>query len=106
MGLLDENVPSYQEWDTAIRLAKKNKFAYIEKPLFIYHLHDGETISKSAKKEIDGLEYIYEKHKEEIRSLLGKQELKQRYKGLMKKCAVYRDKRMFKYFFKYISERR
>lgn len=102
IGLLDENVPSFQEWDTAIRLAKIREFSYIHKPLFVYHLHDGETISKSQKKAIDGLEYICDKYKYEIMNQLGSKALVQRYKELMKMCALYKDSRAFQYFIKYI----
>ena len=66
IGLLDENVPSYQEWDTSIRLAKKCKFIHIEKPLFTYIFHDGETISKNNKRDIEGYLYIINKFKKEL----------------------------------------
>ena len=66
IGLLDENVPSYQEWDTSIRLAKKCKFIHIEKPLFTYIFHDGETISKNHKRDIEGYLYIINKFKKEL----------------------------------------
>lgn len=101
IGLLDENVPSFQEWDTAIRLAKKCEFVYINKPFFVYHLHDGETISKSPKKEIDGLEYIYKKFEKEATGRFGNRETARRYKMLAKRCVKYRDIRLFKYFIKY-----
>ena len=105
IGLLDENVPSYQEWDTAIRLAKQYEFIYIHKPLFIYHLHDDETISKKLSKNIDGLEYICRKFQYEIASQLGNSMLTQRYWEMMKMCIKYRDIRVIKYFVKYILGR-
>lgn len=66
IGLLDEDVPSYQEWDTAIRLAKKCNFIHIEKPLFTYVIHQGETISKDHKRDIEGYLYIVRKFREEM----------------------------------------
>lgn len=66
IGLLDENVPSYQEWDTSIRLAKKCKFIHIEKPLFTYVLHQGETISKNHKRDIEGYLHIINKFKNDL----------------------------------------
>lgn len=66
IGLLDENVPSYQEWDTSISLAKKCKFIHIEKPLFTYVLHQGETISKNHKRDIEGYLYIINKFKNDL----------------------------------------
>ena len=105
IGMLDENVPSYQEWDTGIRLAKRYKFIFLNKPLFIYHLHDGETISKNERKNIDGLEYLYRKFQYEIADQLSISELTQRYRALMKMCIKYRDNRAIKYFMKYILGR-
>jgi glycosyltransferase involved in cell wall biosynthesis len=66
IGLLDEKVPSYQEWDTAIRLAKECRFIHILEPLFVYHLHSGETISKNKILNIDGYQYVIVKHRDEI----------------------------------------
>lgn len=73
IGYLDENVPSYQEWDTAIRLSKICKFVQIEEPSFIYYVHHGEAISKNSKKDIDGYEYIIKKYENEIKRVCGKQ---------------------------------
>mgnify|MGYP003228124972 FL=1 len=101
IGFLDEKVPAYQEWDTAIRLAKKYEFVFINKPLFIYHLHDGETISKSTKRAIDGMEYNCKKFQYDILGQLGPQALKHRYFELMKLCIQYKDKRFLKYLLRY-----
>lgn len=105
IGLLDENVPAFQEWDTAIRLSKENEIAYINKPLVVYHLHDGETISKNVKRNIDGQEYICEKFKYEILSQLGSEGLLRRYQLLLKQCIAYKDRRMVIYLMKYILAR-
>jgi len=72
IGLLDENVPSYQEWDTAIRLAKICRFVHLQEPLFIYHLHTGETISKSGKRDVDGYQFVVDKNRDEILRCCGK----------------------------------
>lgn len=101
IGLLDEKVPSYQEWDTGIRLAKQAEFVYMKTPLFIYHLHDGVTISKNTQKDIDGYEYICKKYQYEILSWLGKNALIQRYEALLKKCKIHKDKRFFEYLCRY-----
>jgi len=73
IGYLDENVPSYQEWDTSIRLAKYCRFIYLKEPLFIYHLHTGETISKNKKREIDGYQFIIHKFENEIKTCCGQE---------------------------------
>ena len=71
VGLLDENVLAYQEWDTAIKLSKVCKFIHIKKPLFLYYLHQGETISKDWKKGVRGYYYIIKKNKQEIIQNIG-----------------------------------
>jgi glycosyltransferase involved in cell wall biosynthesis len=71
IGLLDEKVPSYQEWDTAIRLAKECRFIHLQEPLFVYHLHAEDTISKNKKRDIDGYQYVIDKHRNEILELCG-----------------------------------
>lgn len=96
-GLLDENVPSFQEWDTAIMLARTCEFLFLERPLFIYHLYDGETISKDKKRDIDGQEYIFNKYKYEILCQYGIHGIIQRYEVIMKRCRRLKDKRYFKY---------
>jgi glycosyltransferase involved in cell wall biosynthesis len=72
IGLLDEFAPSYQEWDTAIRLASCCRFIHIQEPIFIYHFHTGETISKSANSTILGFHYNRLKHKKETIRVLGR----------------------------------
>jgi len=65
IGYLDEKIEAYQEWDTAIRLAKFCRFIHIQEPLFIYRTHE-QTISKDSDKSIDGYQYVVNKHKQEI----------------------------------------
>lgn len=72
IGLLDKNVPSYQEWDTAIRLSKICKVIFMPEASFIYHLHKGETISKNPVRELKGYDYIISKHKKEIKKYTNK----------------------------------
>lgn len=93
MGLLDENVLAYQEWDTSIRLARRNRFVHLKKPLFIYYLHDGETISKDNGKDISGYAYIVDGHQDEILKMCGIRTLNNHYKILIKKCITYKDRR-------------
>lgn len=66
IGLLDESVPSYQEWDTSISLSRECHFIHVVEPLFVYHLHNGETISKNKKRDIEGYQYVIDKYREEI----------------------------------------
>ncbi|MEJ5283467.1 MAG: glycosyltransferase family 2 protein [Brevinematales bacterium] len=68
IGMLDEKVPSYQEWETSIRLSQKCIFFHIREPLFTYVFHEEETISKNKLKEIDGYSYILNKFRNEMLS--------------------------------------
>lgn len=72
IGLLDESVPSYQEWDTSIRLARECHFIHIREPLFIYYLHCGDTISKNKMRDIEGYQYVVDKFRDEIVRYCGK----------------------------------
>ena len=84
IGLLDQEVPSFQEWDTSIRLAKENAFGYVPEPLYVYYCHDGETISKDMKRYTLGLAYIVEKHTIDILMYAGKEALAVHYRKLIK----------------------
>ena len=66
ISYLDENVPSYQEWDTSIRLAENGFFIHIEEPLFDYYVGANDAISKSVSKDFIGRCNIYNKFKSEI----------------------------------------
>lgn len=75
IGLLDDNVPSYQEWDTAIRLATICRFVHLHEPLFVYHLHAGETISKNKIRDVEGYQYVVDKHRDDILRVCGTETL-------------------------------
>jgi glycosyltransferase involved in cell wall biosynthesis len=65
IGYLDEKLVSFQEWDTAIRLAKYFPFGYEPRPTFIYndrHTDPTSRISKSAVHQAEGYHYIIRKH--------------------------------------------
>ena len=79
IGFLDEKTPSFQEWDISIALAKQLEFVFIDKPLMIYHIHGGDTISKNRIKEAEGWQYIVEKYSEEILKNVGAKVLAQHY---------------------------
>ncbi len=72
INYLDENTPSYHEWDTAIRLAKYCRFIHIQEPLFIYNIHQN-TISKNSDTSVEGYQYIINKFKDEINELCGEE---------------------------------
>lgn len=84
-GLLDENVPAYQEWDTSIYLSKYYNFGFIKEPLFIYHLHEGETISKNPYRDAAGWAYVVDKYYNEIKQKLGLEVLINHYNNIVNK---------------------
>lgn len=65
IGLLDEDCPSYQEWDTHIRLSKISTYTTIEEPLVDYFRGGADTISASKVKDIKGLLFILNKYRKE-----------------------------------------
>ncbi|WAR44083.1 glycosyltransferase family 2 protein [Methylomonas rapida] len=89
IGLLDEQVPSYQEWDTAIRLAKICEFFHIREYLAVYWLHEGDTISKNKRLDIDGYRYVIEKHRDEICNVAGKKYWHRHLSRLARNCTKF-----------------
>jgi glycosyltransferase involved in cell wall biosynthesis len=71
IGLLDTLCPSYQEWDTAIRLASRAKFSFIDRPLFRWHRHGKGSISDDRDRDFSGYFYVTSKHRTEIERVLG-----------------------------------
>lgn len=90
INYLDTAVPSYQEWDTAISLARLCRFVYISEPLFVYHLIGDETISKDKKREVLGYQYVIDKHKKEIMEICGTKAWEQHLLGQLARCLDYR----------------
>lgn len=65
IGLLDENCPSFQEWDTHIRLSRIASYTTIREHLVDYYTGGKDTISKDMKREVEGYLYILSKYREE-----------------------------------------
>lgn len=72
IGFLDEQCPAYQEWDTAIRLARIAEFVHVEKPLFHWRWHGDETISKNLSRDFLGFQYVIDKHRDETIKVHGR----------------------------------
>jgi hypothetical protein len=97
---LDEKVPSYQEWDTSIRLAKICEFIYLDDPTFIYYLHSGETISKNLMRDIEGYEFIIHKYENAIKNRCGKKIWHNHLKTQYEKCIKWGFREKAKYYLK------
>lgn len=65
LGILDESLPSGEDWDMWIRISKNYKFDYVPEPLAIYHIH-GKQISSNFDDTIKGFERILEKYFQDI----------------------------------------
>lgn len=69
IGLFDETLPSHQEADLIIRIAKKYKGIGINLPLVrVNMLADHDSVGKSLKKGIIGKEIILSKHFEDFKN--------------------------------------
>jgi glycosyltransferase involved in cell wall biosynthesis len=66
IGYLDEQIISYQDWDTVIRLAKYYPFGFVAKPTFIYDCRSDDTISQNLMREAEGYKQVFNKHFFEI----------------------------------------
>ena len=71
IGYLDESIASFQEWDTAIRLAKYYDFAFHPEPTFIYDCRQEDTISRNMLCTAIGYEQVFRKHRWAVLKHLG-----------------------------------
>lgn len=65
MGLLDEECPAFQEWDTHIRLSEFGSYFTIPEFLIDYYTGAADSISASKTKDIKGYLFILHKYKSE-----------------------------------------
>ncbi len=71
VGYLDEQIISYQDWDTAIRLAKYYPFGFVPESTFVYDCRGDDTISQNMVREAEGYSQVFNKHFWEIVKQLG-----------------------------------
>lgn len=79
IGLLDETIVAYQEWDTAIRLAERFDFAFVEEPTFVWDRTCAGTISEDRSRDAAGYAQVVDKHSKRILEVLGSQGLAKHY---------------------------
>ncbi len=77
---LDERIVAFQEWDTAIRLAKYYPFGFEAKPTFIYDCRHPDTISKDFLRSGKGYEQVFHKHYWSILRYVGPRALARHYR--------------------------
>lgn len=76
IGGLDTNVPAYQEWDTMISLSEHFNIQLLHESLFIYHQHEGPSITKDLLRRCHGYTYVVQKHASKILQYGGQNLLK------------------------------
>ena len=62
LGGFDPLMQSSQDLDLWLRIAREYEVDCVEEPLVIYHIHEGEQITKNHRKRIEGLSRIIEKN--------------------------------------------
>ena len=82
-GIIDEEIKSWQEWDTSINLARHAEFAFLPEPTFIYDCRGTDTISGDIMRSARGYEAIVRKHSSEIVRNAGIDTLEHHYKKLI-----------------------
>ncbi len=79
IGYLDQNIVAYQEWETAIRLAKYFQFGFVKAPTFIYDCRLEDSISRNRLQDARGYEQVVRKHEWPIVCFLGPKALVHHY---------------------------
>ncbi|CAN1209223.1 Glycosyltransferase 2-like domain-containing protein [Tumidithrix helvetica PCC 7403] len=82
IGYLDEQIISYQDWDTVIRLAKYYSFGFVVEPTFIYDCRGDDNISKNMLREAQGYRQVFNKHFFENVKQLGPRTVAHHYRSI------------------------
>lgn len=85
VGLLDESLPAWQEWDAFLRLSQYYKFGFVAEPCFVWDAHDKDTISKDKSRDLAGYERIVETWKEHIVRQVGPEALERHLQTIREK---------------------
>jgi glycosyltransferase involved in cell wall biosynthesis len=80
INYLDERVVAFQEWDTAISLARKYTFGFVKTPTYIYDSRNEDSISRQKIRGGKGYEYVFRKRFFSILFLTGPGTLGKHYK--------------------------
>ena len=66
IGMLDETIRRFQEWETSIRLARYFNFAFVSEPTFVYDCRGDDTMTKARWTAGGPYEQIVRKHARDI----------------------------------------
>ncbi len=68
IGGFDVKLKAKQDVDAWLRLSKHYSFNYVDEPLAIYHVHNGDRISTNPYNKISGIERLIEKHIDDLKN--------------------------------------
>lgn len=92
VNYLDEQIISYQDWDTVIRLAKYYPFGFVAEPTFIYDGRSDDCMSKNNLREAEGYRQVLHKHLFEIFKHTGPRIVAYHYRDLANRYQLAGDK--------------
>jgi glycosyltransferase involved in cell wall biosynthesis len=98
VGYLDEQIISYQDWDTVIRLAKYYSFSFVIEPTFIYNCRGDDTISKNMMREAEGYRQVFNKHFSEIIKRAGPRTVAHHYKAIADRYQAANDQKSAQHY--------
>ena len=65
-GGFREDMPAAQDYELWLRLSKYYEVAYVPEPLVLVHMHEGDSITRSLDRRIDGYRKILDSYYEDI----------------------------------------
>lgn len=71
LGGFDEMLPSRQDYDLCLRVAKKYRCVGADQYLFLHYLHDQGQITSDPQKNMVGYQMLLHKHRADIRCVKG-----------------------------------
>jgi glycosyltransferase involved in cell wall biosynthesis len=98
IGYLDEQIISYQDWDTVIRLSKYYHFGFVAEPTFIYDCRGDDTISKNKVREAEGYKQVFKKHFFEILMQLDPRTVAHHYRSIADRYQSADDQNYARYY--------
>jgi len=102
IGLFDENLKYFEDWDLWIRLSAEVNLAIINEPLVVYHIHGAQMMLSNLNEKINANHYILAKHKNLFKRY--KKSLFWNYRRLLTRYSLMDDYRnAFKYAIKAIK---
>ena len=98
IGYLDEQIISYQDWDTTIRLSKYYPFSFVAEPTFIYDCRGDDTISQNMVREAEGYRQVFNKHFFEIVKQSGPRTVAHHYRSIADRYQSAGDRNSSQYY--------